>query len=52
VVKRNKIAICSRQKKGNIVNNQGKTLLEEVRVWSLGNKLGFISDDFACICPS
>jgi hypothetical protein len=51
VVKRNKIVIRSRQKKGNITNNQGKTLLEEIRVWSLSNKLGFMSDDVCMHMP-
>ncbi len=45
------IAIQSRQKKGNIVKNQGRTLLEELGVWSLGNKLGFMNDDVCMNMP-
>ncbi len=45
MVEWNRTTMYDRQEKGNITKNQGNKLLEEVGVWSLGNKLAFRSDD-------
>jgi hypothetical protein len=40
MLEKNRITICTKDEKGNIIKNQGNMLLGGVGVWNLGQKFG------------